>query len=216
MRQRTRNKRQQEFPGFRPEVALSFGGARLKSHPKEKRPEVLSQPLHLVLRSSKAHGRYSLLLRDRALQRIAKRLGSKVGVNLRHFTNAGNHLHLIVQVEKRGALKKYLKALSGLIARQMTGAERGKPCHRKGIWTRDSRSEAPTLQDVPKNRPLRFWDARPFTRIVNWGKDYTQLKNYLMLNGLEVAGMNRLSARAMFARIERLTRECRLVPLGFA
>ena len=58
----------------------------------------------------------------------------------------------------------FLRAISGIIARTVLGAQRGEPKGKK------------------------FWDARPFTRIVAWGKAYTAACRYLIKNQLEAVG----------------------------
>ena len=48
-------------------------------------------------------------------------------------------------------------------------AERGK----------ESDSEKPSL---PKQRKTKFWVARPFTRLIAWGKDYNYVVRYMAKN----------------------------------
>ena len=35
---------------------------------------------------------------------------------------------------------------------------------------------------------LKFWDARPFTRIVEWGRDFKNFGFYILQNTLEATG----------------------------
>lgn len=77
-----------------------------------------------------------------------------------------------------GALIKghaFIRTISGLIARATLGTERGKA---KG---------------------LKFWDALPFSRILECGKDYRQACAYLRRNVLEARGFITYRSRHMNA-----------------
>ncbi len=142
-----------------------FGGAYLKkSHAKTARPISVRRPMHLVVRSTRATGSQSFLLRDRDLRKVLSKQGKSFGVKIYRFANAGNHLHMIVLPRSRAAFQKFLRSVTGIIARKILGAERGSA------------------------RGLQFWDQRPFTRIVEWGRDFTRVNRYLLQNALEAIG----------------------------
>jgi REP element-mobilizing transposase RayT len=186
-----------EGAGFR--AQKSFGGVlspvsgkEWKSNPKTARPVAVKQAMHLVLRSRFARNEHSLLVHDRALQRILQRLAKRFGIRLYDIANSGNHLHLILRLPHREALKPFIRAATGLIARLVLGVERGhkwmeRPGPRVGV-------EGPT----------RFWDARPWSRIVNFGPDFKRLKDYMLLNRADLAGFARTSYRAMLKEVRRL------------
>ena len=199
-----RTSRQPVLPGFEFAQKLSqqardgFGGSRLKSNPKTARPFDSKRCTHVVLRSEKAQGAYSLLLHGKEIAGILAVQARIHGVNLRNQANAGNHLHLIVQARTRRSMQNFLRAITGLIARKVLGAEKGRP----------------VSGDAHDDSSNGFWDSRPFSRLVSWGKDYSGLSQYLMLNRIEMTGMDRLSVRQMLAKIASLTRTNQLVPLG--
>jgi hypothetical protein len=142
-----------------------FGGAALsKSNPKQARPLSIKRPMHLVMRSSKARGAYSLLNKSREVFNVIYNQGRLHGVKIYRYANAGNHLHIVILPRSTWAYKKFIRSTSGLIARIIVGAERGKA----------------------KN--IKFWDQRPFTRIVEWGRDFKRVSSYLMQNTLEAIG----------------------------
>jgi REP element-mobilizing transposase RayT len=146
-------------------ASKSFGGAHLKnSHAKTARAIACKKPMHLVMRSSLAKGARSFLHRDRELRALFEKQAKLFGVRIYRFANAGNHLHLIVMPRSRMAFKNFLRAVSGLTARAVLGAERGSP-HTES-----------------------FWDQRPFTRILEWGRDFVNVKAYLLQNALEAIG----------------------------
>ena len=149
-----------------------FGGAYLKnSNPKEKRPISIKKSMHLVMRSSYAKGNYSLLKKSKEIQSLISAQGKTFGVKVYRQANGGNHLHLILLPRSRQAFNGFIRAISGLIVRVVLEIERGRPffkTDRKGLEG--------------------FWDKRPFTRIVEWGRDFKGVCNYLLKNTLEALG----------------------------
>jgi hypothetical protein len=145
-------------------VKTSFGGSLLKGNPKTKRPVTSKKCMHLVMRSQLAHGRLSLFRFEKQIEKIILTQGRNFGVKVYRQANAGNHLHLAVLPRSRNAYNGFIRSISGLIARLVLKAERSNP---KGI---------------------RFWEKRPFTEIVEWGKQFKTLSNYLMQNTLEALG----------------------------
>lgn len=166
MTKKVQRKKQAVLPGFNALNVKEFGGALLKGNPREQRPISIKRSMHLVLRSTLAKGEHSFLNRSRAkqIQTLIHRLGDQMGVKVYRFANSGNHLHLIVMPRSREAFKSYIKAISGLIARLTLGVERGK------------------------SKGLKFWDARPWTRIIEWGRDFRSVALYLTQNTLEALG----------------------------
>jgi hypothetical protein len=159
-------KTQPPLPGFGKIAEKEFGGSRLKGNAREARPLSTRRPLHLVMRSSYARGERSFLKRERAtrIKLLVHRLGKVHGVKVYRFANGGNHLHFLLQPSSRPAFKAYVRAVSGLIARITLDAERGRA------------------------RGLKFWDAKPFTRIVEWGREFRAVARYVVQNTLEALG----------------------------
>lgn len=155
----------------------NFGGAYLKkSHAKLKRPLNSKQALHLVLRSKLAKGERSFLRGARQLQirKLVERQCDRFGVKMYRYANSGNHLHLLVRPSRRRAeFVAFLRAISGLIARLTMGVERGRA---KGI---------------------KFWDARPFSRIVSWGKSFQICARYIEKNVIDALGFAALGAEEL-------------------
>lgn len=154
------------FKDFEKEKIKDFGGSLIRGNPRERRPLSTKRPLHLVLRSSLARGERSFLngRRRLAIQNLIQRAARAKGVKVYRLANSGNHLHLIVLPPSRAAFHAFIRAISGLIARLVLGAEKGRA------------------------QGIRFWDARPFTRILEWGRDYKRACSYLLQNTLEALG----------------------------
>jgi REP element-mobilizing transposase RayT len=152
------------LPGIERAGAKEFGGVALKGNPRTARPIAVKRPMHLVLRSSYAKARRSFLHPDRAerIKLLVFRLGKEKGVKVYRFANSGNHLHLLVLARSRGAFHGFLRAITGIIARITLQVQRGYPMG------------------------LKFWDhSRPFSRIVEWGREFRIVTNYLLQNTLE-------------------------------
>ncbi len=141
-----------------------FGGSLLNSNPKMKRPISTHKPMHLVIRSTKAIGSLSFLKISRKIDLILSTQSKSSGVKIMRRANAGNHIHLVILPQSRASYVRFIRAVTGLIARQVLAKSRK------------------TL-DITK-----FWDKRPFTRFVEWGTDLGNVFRYLKLNTLEALG----------------------------
>jgi REP element-mobilizing transposase RayT len=160
-----------------------FGGSLLKGNPKGRRPYHSGVALHVVLRSSRAKGPLSLHRRYKAIRRLICKQADTFGVKLYRVANSGNHIHLLLRPSaERKEFANFMRAISGLIARLILKAERG---NKKGI---------------------KFWDARPFSRIVNWGKSFGICVRYVEKNILEAVDFETLIDETDFWRARAILR----------
>ena len=166
---RSKTRKGKRLPGrprTRPEGC--FGGSHFKNYnPRGQRPILSSKALHLVLRSSLAKGRFALNhpQLEAKVWEIIQKHAQKNGLRIYEYANAGNHLHLLIRAKRRDDYCRFIRSVTGLIARAVKGCQRGKPL--KG----------------------RFWDARPFTRIVGFaGHEFKKVKLYLARNRCEALG----------------------------
>ena len=84
-----------------------------------------------------------------------------------------NHIHLAIRVKSRRRFQNYLRALGGVIARKVLGAEK------------NSRAKL-----------RNFFKGRPFSRIVASGrKSFRDLANYFELNRWERRGFSKERSR---------------------
>jgi REP element-mobilizing transposase RayT len=123
--------------------------------------------LHLVLKSSQAVGERSFnnsKFKSKIWDIICDH-AEKLDVKIYSYANGGNHLHLLLRAKTREDYVSFIKTITGLIARLVGNAERGQPLKKK------------------------FWDARPFSRIVSFAKkEFETIKTYLLGNTLEAIG----------------------------
>jgi hypothetical protein len=159
----------QNFEFFKGRVERQFGGMLLKGNAKQKRPLSSKHAVHMVLKSELAVGARSFLRPKNVkhIERIIRTQAQVFGVRLYHFVNVGNHLHLVLRLpplaysSSRTAFFSFVRAVTGLIARHVVQAERSRP------------------------KSVRFWTARPFTRLLSWGRDFTSVSRYMEKNRSE-------------------------------
>lgn len=152
-----------------PKPTLEHGGSVRAGRRKLARPFDPRRPLHVVLRSSRARGNWSLLHpRNKArVHALLEGSAKRFGVRLYRSANSGNHLHLLLKARDRRGLQAFLRLAAGRIAFVVTGARKGKPVG-------------------------RFWDSLAYSRVLGWGKELERVKRYLTRNLLE--GLGALSA----------------------
>lgn len=153
----------------------AFGGTLLKGNPREKRPLSSKHSMHLVLRSSMAKGalRFNHPGRLKQLKKLLFEQAEKHGITIYELSINSNHIHLLLKIFSKEAYRAFIKSATGLIARKVLKRERGL-----------ARSEG---QQVNENKQ-RFWDHRPWTRLVAWGRSFHEAKFYVIRNRLEAIG----------------------------
>jgi REP element-mobilizing transposase RayT len=142
---------------------FQFGGSLLKkSNAKSARPLSTKHAVHVVLSSSKATGEWSLrsLKNQKIVERVLKRLAKLYGIKIYEFGNVGNHVHILIKLPHRKVFSPFIRALSGTIALKATGSNK--------------------LSKL-KNK---FWDQRPWTRIVALKRNYSLATDQAIQNHL--------------------------------
>lgn len=152
-----------------------YGGDLLKTRKGRSRPRPLDikNTMHLVLRSSKAIGNWSFTKKINKLkvEKIIERFASKYAVRIYSIAIVGNHIHLHIKLANRSLYKPFIRGLTAAIAMAVTGASRWNPLK------------------------MKFWDCRPYTRIVIGFTAFRALKNYIEINQLEGFGYTRDQAK---------------------
>jgi REP element-mobilizing transposase RayT len=153
------------FPdqSFGPDVDPQHGGPTRTGQRKTSRPLEPSLPLYLVLRSSRARGKWSLLrpAADSRIRELLRELAQRHGVKVFEYTNGGDQIHLLLRAKSRAGFQAFLRAFAGLTARLVTGAKKGKPSG-------------------------KFWDALTYSRVLTWGKEFDALRDLLAKGDLDV------------------------------
>lgn len=146
-------------------------GGELRKKAKKRGARAISvrHSMHMVLRSTLARGAWSFRKHDRKIKDIVRKFSLKYGVRVISMANAGNHLHLQIQLSNRHTYRPFVRALTGALAMAITGASR---------WVNSLKGK-------------KFWDYRPFTRIVHGFRAFLTLRDYLHINRLEGWGYTR-------------------------
>jgi putative transposase len=156
----------EDFNGYWKDTNRKFhGGVHAKDKRKTSRPLDTKKPVHLVMSSAKAKGSLSFRspVNKRRVDSIIQEYAQRFGVRVYDYSNNGNHLHLSIKISSREGFQKYLRTVTGLIARVITKAKKGQA---RG----------------------KFWDALAFTRVADWGRGFANLKKYIFRNVLEASG----------------------------
>jgi hypothetical protein len=160
-----------------------FGGSLLKnSHAKTARPLSSKRLIHVVLHSYYAKGPYSLLKSSRQIEGLLRNQGKKFGVKIYRVFNGGHQLHILMRSNKRRGLINFLRATTGLIARKVLGAERGRARKWDTAYGKKSNESVEPFSHLPElviPQGESFWSQRPFTRIVSWGPDFQKAVSLL-------------------------------------
>jgi REP element-mobilizing transposase RayT len=145
-----------------PKLKLCHGGLSQRGKRKEKRTIIPNKWIHLCLKSSKAIGHLSFWHKDKRdkIQNLIKRKSRQHFVELKEAVNMGNHIHMKIRVKHPVYFRAFLRSITGMIARIMTGAKRG-------------------------NKFGKFWDALAFTRVLTTNFEVRQLEGYFKANRIE-------------------------------
>jgi len=163
MSQRSSRKEQIRFSDPRLKRMFQFGGTLLKkSNAKSARPLSTKHAVHVVLSSSKATGEWSLrsLKNQKMVERVLKRLAKLYGIKIHEFGNVGNNVHILLKLPHRKVFSPFIRALSGTIALKATGSNKLSKLKEK------------------------FWDQRPWTRIVELTRRYSLATDQVIQNHL--------------------------------
>lgn len=119
--------------------------------------------MHMVLRSSKAKGPWSFLRTENRhkITLIVDKFSKKYGVKIISLANVGNHLHFHLKLTNRHTYRAFIRAITSAIAMAIT---------KKSRWNKVKE---------------KFWDYRPFTRVVMGFKALLKLRDYIRINQLE-------------------------------
>ncbi len=143
-------------------VRTEHGGAVRRGRRKLERPVSVRRPMHVVLTSQRARGSWSLRRHERAVRDALRAMARRFGIRVYDFANVGTHLHLLVRSRRRESFQAFLRSFAGIVARQVTGARRGRPSG-------------------------RFFCGIAWSRVVGWGRDYLGVRHYVFRNEIEGA-----------------------------
>lgn len=136
-----------------------FGGSLLLGRRKERRPLSTKHPMHLVLRSE-----FSGVFNpgNRSLERLIRSTAKRFGIKVYDLALNWSHIHCVIRIQNREIYNSFIRALTGTIARKV---------------------------QMTKRRSEKLFSLRPFTRILEWGRDFQNAIQYQLLNQMEARGL---------------------------
>ena len=190
-------KKQNQLSLFKSKPKKFFGGALLQGQRKSLRPLTSKDAIHFVLRSSLATGKNSFLqTRNRkVIDAILTSFAKKFAVRIYQRSINSNHIHLLLKITNRVLYRAFIKAITGKIASHVMGQKSFKAFSKmKETAQRGYGSKYKGSGHKPKLQQ-RFWQYRPFSRILSWGRDFKTCMQYLKQNTLEAFGVIPYSPR---------------------
>src|SRR6185437_13997657 len=162
-------------------ISRSYGGELLTKAKNRRhgRPISTQHSMHFVLRSTQAREDWSFWRHKRAIREIIDGFALKYGIRLKSMANVGNHIHMHLQLTNRQTYRPFIRAITGAIMMVVTGASR---------WNKQ-----PIARLHAEGK--KFWDRRPFSRIVVGFKAMLTMRDYIWLDQLESQGLPREMAR---------------------
>ena len=174
------------------------GGSLLYQKRKSKRPLSSKDAIHIVLRSSWGYGSNSFLLQQNkpAIQRIILRTSRKYFVKVYRQAIVSNHLHLIIKISDRKNYQTFIRVLSSLIASHVMKMQSYRVF--KSLLLKNAGDPPSPATDAGdkylkacseiQGKGQAFWQFRPFTKILHWGRNFKNCCQYLQRNNLEAMG----------------------------
>jgi REP element-mobilizing transposase RayT len=179
-------KKPKQFELFKRDLRF-FGGQLLHGRRRGQRPLSIKEAIHLVLRSSWAWSVNSFLKphNKHAIEKIIAATAEKYGVRIYNKAIASNHVHLMVRIHSRPLYKTFIRVLAGKVASHVMKNQSFK------LFRRTLRGDPPEIQ----GKGQAFWQFRPFTRLLHWGRDFKKCCDYLKQNTLEALGFTPFKQR---------------------
>lgn len=153
-------------------------GTRKTQASRKRRPRGTDRSMHIVIKSTLAKGPLNLRRHQEKIRRLIFKVGFRRNIRVYRLVNVGNHIHISIRLKKVESWKGFISGITGGIA---------------------------SIVEFKKTENHKsFWTARPFTRAVNWGRDYQQLKAYFAFNLLQTTGLIPLQKPRNWRRVVEL------------
>ncbi len=194
------------FPASAQQQKKFFGGALSHGKRRLQRPLSSKDSIHFVLRSEWAKGPDNFLQTKNRyeIERIITRFAKKFGVRIYQQAINSNHIHLLLRITNRVLYRAFIKAVSGKIASHVMK-------HNSFTQFLELRKTSPKMnasKTVDPRTALKagdgskiinlakgFWQFRPFSRVVSWGRNFKSCARYIKQNVLEAYGFIKYEPR---------------------
>lgn len=165
---------------------------RTYTNNKFERPFSDRFAIHVTMRSQIATGDRSLTLpRTRNwLKGYVPALASRMRIQLYRWSINSSHLHIVLRAHDRKSFQSFLRTVASRTARFVLNAEKGR------------------------GKKIRFWAKRPYSRLLTWGRELSNVIRYIGRNIQEAAGdmryvprKNRNEIRRTNVQLDKQTRD---------
>ena len=136
-----------------------FGGSLLTGVRKSARTLSTKKPIHAILKSS---GARFFNPGNISLEKMIYSHASRYKIKIHRISLNWSHIHMIFMIPSRKSYNAFIRTLTAAMVRAI------------------SKYAGKTLKGI--------FDLRPYTRILEWGRDYRNVMNYHDLNDLEARG----------------------------
>jgi len=158
------------------------------------------EAIHLVMRSSWAKGPTSFRhpSNKNKIEAVLRAVALKHQVRVYRKAIVGNHIHLVFKVPDRHGYCAFIRSISGQIARHIMR----KQSFKNFLKQQQGDGGAQAKNQEVQGKDQQFWQFRPWTRILCWGKDFKTCCGYVVDNVSEALGF--IPYKKTRSRYERL------------
>ncbi len=110
-----------------------------------------------------------------------------------------------LKIHDRKQFQNFLRTITGQLSKFILSAEKGRPkllaknamprsqastptATTTATTTTTTTTATATATTTAKGQKDRFWDTLAFTRVADWGRQFTNLRKYIFRNVLEASG----------------------------
>jgi REP element-mobilizing transposase RayT len=167
-----------------PKNCKFFGGETLIGNRKSQRPICGRQALHVVIRSQWAFKKTAFTHKEniRVIEDLILDLAQKYKIRIYRFAIVSNHIHIILKTSRRWRYRCHICVLTGQVAQHVMRFQSFENFKKRlaGEGYRQKRGQ---------HHEQQFWEFRPFSRIIEWGRDFKRCMKYTLRNTLESMGI---------------------------
>lgn len=161
------------------------GGVFTLGKRNSRRSFTARKALHIVLRSDKAKGRRSLKNNDALVRKVLNKFSKRFRVKIYQLAICGNHIHCLAKAPTRRDLQNFFRVFAGQVAQEIL---RKYPLQK---W-----EEKAFRGGTHKKNQKTFWSYLLYSRVVSWGRDFGNVRRYIIRNVLETFGLIAYQPRA--------------------
>ncbi len=152
-----------------------FGGELLLGKRKEKRPISDKKPMHLILRSETVK---VFTPTNKSLRSLIYKTAAKYSIKIYEIALNHTHIHLVIKLKNKESYNFFIRELTSKMAVSI----------RRFFENISGPISGPKTNCADFKTILTH---RPFSRILEWGKDFQNCIDYVILNISESMGWER-------------------------